>query len=107
MLTLFGVVTMVSIRENKFSMRGLTSTLRKFRKNVKASTGSMIGKILGLVLGGYIAAYTLPESIAVMSNATNWANTPLVVQTLGGTVVGLIMIIAFIYLLLKEAGMGD
>lgn len=79
----------------------------KFWQNTRASAGSMIGKILGLTVGGYVAGSTLPDTITNLTNATKWANTPTAVSTLATSVVGIIMIVAFIYLILREAGMGD
>lgn len=72
------------------------------------SGGAIIGEILGLCVGLYVAGSTLPDSIVFITNGTLWTGAPAAVQTLGTTVVGIVAIVAFIWMLLKTAGMtGD
>ena len=44
--------------------------LQKFKDNVKASGFGTAGSVIGLVLAVYVMAYTLPDAIIALSNAT-------------------------------------
>lgn len=70
---------------------------------LKASFGGM----LGLVLSIYLAVNMLPDAITDLSNVTLWVDTPTVVQTLATVVGPIIAIAAFIYMLVRAAGVGD
>lgn len=78
------------------------------RNHQGRSGGAIIGEILGLCVGLYVAGSTLPDSIVFITNGTLWTGAPEAVTTLGTTVVGIVAIVAFIWMLLKTAGMaGD
>jgi len=55
--------------------------------------GGVAGYIIGVVLALYITAYTLPEAIVALTNATNWSGAPTAVITLGTTVLAIIVIL--------------
>lgn len=57
------------------------------------SEGGTAGYIIGVVLALYIAAYTLPEAMVALTNATAWAGAPTAVITLGTTVLAIIVIL--------------
>lgn len=68
----------------------------------------IIGDILGLILSIYVAGATLADAITNLTNSTKWINTPAAVQTLGTTVLGMVCIVVFIFMLIKAAGLtGD
>lgn len=86
----------------------LASRERIIADSRAAGRTMIIGQLLGLILGLYVAGATLPDSITFLTNATKWANTPAAVQTLGTTVLGLVAVVVFIYMLLRTAGLtGD
>lgn len=66
----------------------------------------LVYRIIGMAVAFYVAAYTLPDAIEVLANATRWGamDVPAAVQTLGSTVVGIVAIVAFILLILKAGG---
>lgn len=70
---------------------------------IAATTSQVIGGIIGLVLASYIAAYTVPSGISALANQSNWADTPVVIQSLGGIVLPIIVIVALILMFLKSA----
>lgn len=80
-----------------------------FINNVRAAATG-VGAVFGLMLTGMVGAYTVPQSISALINATaaggGIAQTSPVVPILG--IVGPIALaIAFIFILLKGAGVMD
>jgi Mn2+/Fe2+ NRAMP family transporter len=59
--------------------------------------------ILGMVLAVYVAAATLPDSIATFTNSSKWENAPEAVKSLV-PVAGLIIFFVFLVMLFKFIG---
>lgn len=66
----------------------------------------IFGSILGLVVSCYVAGQILPDAIESLSNSTVWSSTPAVIQSLGGTIAPIVAICAFLYMLIRSAGIG-
>jgi hypothetical protein len=90
----------------QFLFASKTSRMRLIANTRAVSTGGVLGSIIGLVVGVYVMGSTIPDAITLISNATLWADTPSVIQTLGGTVLGLIAVVACIFILLRAGGIG-
>lgn len=73
------------------------------------SVGSAIGALMGFTIGGYITASTLPDSLSMLTNQTMWneaVGAGTATATLGGSVLGIIVLAGTIFVFLKMAGIG-
>lgn len=81
-------------------------SLRRFKEDHRAIS---IGAILGLVLGVTVAAYTLPDAITALMNASKYtgdaSGSP--AQTLMTTVGGIVVAIVFLVMLIRSGKKGD
>ena len=94
----FKVVALFALLRASFG--GFVGSVPSYFSMVRAKAGVGLAMI-DLAIGGYITGATLPDSIAYVTNATKWANTPTAVSTLGTTVLGLVMVAAAIYAFLN------
>lgn len=79
-----------SFTNNRFGMAGM----------------AVVGTIIGLALGAYVVAYTLPSAIVAVTNETLWTGAPDSVKTLGTLVLGIVIIVAAILAFIKMAISG-
>lgn len=91
--------------------RGIAEYKRlRIAGNTRAmSAGGAIGTILGFTIGGYITASTLPDALQILANQTMWnehVGAGTATATLGGAVLGLVIIAGTIFVFLKMAGIG-
>lgn len=78
------------------------SKILAFRNDTRGEAS--IGKILGLVIGIFVAGYTLPDAITALTNSSKYgATVPTAVVTIMTTVGGIVVAAVFLIMLYKGA----
>lgn len=83
----------------------LSSQGRSIIADKRASgTLHLIGGFIGLCIGGYIFAYTVPPALILIGSPSTWTNAGTAVTALGQIVVPIVIIAAAILMILKSTG---
>jgi len=68
-----------------------------------ANQKGIAGYILTIVIALYLTAYTVPQAIATLLNASNWEGVPAYLVTLGGTVTAIVVVFGIMIALMPES----
>lgn len=81
----------------------------RFAQNRMGKMGlGVVGSIVGIAVGAYVVASMIPDAVILVTNETNWEGAPDSVKTLGTLVLGIIIVVACIFIFLRlAAGEGD
>lgn len=81
----------------------------RFAQNRMGKMGlGVVGSVVGIAVGAYVVASMIPDAVILVTNETNWEGAPDSVKTLGTIVLGIIIVVACIFLFLRLAsGEGD
>lgn len=64
----------------------------------------IFGKLLGLFLGVTMGVALIPQAIRDLANATTWADTGTVIQSLGTVALPIVVMGVFIIMLIRDSG---